>query len=340
MTSLGHPPTIGPPIATVVEGTERPLWSVMIPSYNCADLLAETLQCVLGQDPGPQRMQIEVVDDCSTKDDPEAIVRRVAGNRVTFHRHKRNVGAIRNFNACIARSRGRYVHLLHGDDRAEPGFYREIEALAQRFPQAAFLAVRAYVINSRGKRIGASRRLPALEQWATDPSPCFYQNPIRTPAVVLRRSFYETHGGFLEQLPHSADWEMWVRAIGLGGGVISPQTLASYREFEGNDTSRLMRTGAALRDRLRLAEMWAARFPAFDADRFRAIVRVTAAFHAARFQCRGDVEAAAANRAIREELGGTKLPLSWRLREILLSLPVVRRGVIAAALYAQRASWL
>ncbi len=338
LLSPGEAPTVGPPIAPVADAADRPLWSVMIPSYHCADLLAETLQSVLDQDPGPGRMQIEVVDDCSTKDDPEAVVRRVAGDRVQFHRQERNVGAIRNFNTCAARSRGRYVHVLHGDDRAEPGFYREIESLAERFPQAAMLAVRAHVIDSQGKRIGVSARLRPLESSTRDPSPCFYENPLRTPAVVLRRSFYEEQGGFLEELPHSADWEMWVRAIALGGGAMSPRILASYREFDGNDTSRLMRTGVALRDRLRLAQRWAERFPAFDIQRFRTIVRVTAAFHAARFHCRGDAEAAAANRAIRAELLGVKLPLSWRLREALLSIPVVRRGVVAAALYAQRVS--
>ena len=231
-------------------------------------LLEETLRSVLTQDPGPERMQIEVVDDFSTKDRPEDVVRRIAGERVCFFRQERNVGPIRNFNTCLARSRGRLVHILHGDDRVEPGFYREIEALAEKFPLAALLAVRAHVIDSRGKRIGVSLRLRHLERFSTDPSPCFYVNPIRTPAVVVRRAFYEKFGGFVEDLPHSADWEMWVRAIGSGGGVMSPRALASYREFQGNDTSRLMRNGLALRDRLRLAQRWAERFPAFDANRF------------------------------------------------------------------------
>ena len=39
----------------------RPLWSVMIPTYHCADYLAHTLRSVLRQDPGPDAMQIEVV---------------------------------------------------------------------------------------------------------------------------------------------------------------------------------------------------------------------------------------------------------------------------------------
>ena len=57
-------------ILPVPEGTPRPVWSVMIPTYNCAKYLRETLVSVLAQDPGPEQMQIEVVDDYSTKDEP------------------------------------------------------------------------------------------------------------------------------------------------------------------------------------------------------------------------------------------------------------------------------
>ena len=43
-----------------------PFWSVMIPTYNPrADYLEETLHSVLQQDPGPEQMQIEVIDDGS-----------------------------------------------------------------------------------------------------------------------------------------------------------------------------------------------------------------------------------------------------------------------------------
>lgn len=71
-------------IPPVPDGTPRPLWSVMIPTYNCAKYLRETLASVLVQDPGPDVMQIEVVDDHSTKDDPEAVVKELAGDRYTY----------------------------------------------------------------------------------------------------------------------------------------------------------------------------------------------------------------------------------------------------------------
>src|SRR4029453_19547391 len=67
-------------VLPVTEGSmPRPSWSVMIPTFHCALFLRETLESVLSQDPGPDVMQIEVIDDCSTQDDPESVVRAAAG---------------------------------------------------------------------------------------------------------------------------------------------------------------------------------------------------------------------------------------------------------------------
>lgn len=46
-------------VPPVPAGTARPRWSVMIPTYHCADYLAHTLRSVLRQDLGPDAMQIE-----------------------------------------------------------------------------------------------------------------------------------------------------------------------------------------------------------------------------------------------------------------------------------------
>src|ERR1035441_1648128 len=103
-----------------------PFWSVMIPAYNRTQYLEKTLRSVLAQDPGPEEMQIEVVDDVSLVDDPEPIVRRVAGHRVSFFRNPRNIGLMPNFNNCVERARGHWVHILHTDDFVYPGFYQRL----------------------------------------------------------------------------------------------------------------------------------------------------------------------------------------------------------------------
>ncbi len=53
-------------IAPVSDQSNRPFWSVMIPAHDCGPQFEETLQSVLDQDPGPDQMQIAVVDDASS----------------------------------------------------------------------------------------------------------------------------------------------------------------------------------------------------------------------------------------------------------------------------------
>ncbi len=284
-----------PTVAPVRTATERPLWSVMIPTYNCARYLRETLGSVLAQDPGPKVMQIEVVDDCSTKDDPQAVCRELGGDRVAFYRQPQNVGVSKNFNTCVQRSRGHLVHILHGDDLVEPSFYERMAALARQWPDVAIYMCRARVITEEGEEFATSKDVPLYHEPSFDAEPLWYVNVLRTPAIVVRRSFYETHGGFCEGVSHVADWEMWVRAVAAGGGVMLDELLARYREFGGNDTSRLRRTADHLREFLRAGRIFKLRYRRFDADRFHQLVRQAANWHVNRFRRDGDLEAAANN---------------------------------------------
>src|SRR5450432_1899209 len=97
-------PQSPPVIKPVGDSIKRPLWSVMIPTYNCSEYLVETLQAVLAQAPSADMMQIEVVDDCSTDTDVEALVKKIGKGRVGFFRQTENVGSLRNFETCLNRS--------------------------------------------------------------------------------------------------------------------------------------------------------------------------------------------------------------------------------------------
>ena len=66
--------------------------------------------------------------------------------------------------------------------------------------------------------------------------------------TVFRRSAVEQIGGFHPQFIHAADWDMWRRLAVHGPVVYDPTVLACYRMFAGNDSSRLIRTGANMAD--------------------------------------------------------------------------------------------
>jgi glycosyltransferase involved in cell wall biosynthesis len=250
---IADPPAIG----RVPTGTERPFWSVMIPTYNCAHLLRETLASVLAQDPGPERMQIEVVDDCSTKDDPEAVVRELAGDRVHFYRQPKNQGAIGTFNTCAQRARGHWVHILHGDDTIRPGFYERAERAIRSQPEIGAVFFRYIYMFEDGHWQHLSElesRRPAVlgKEFLRR---MLVTNEIMFPAMVMRREAYETLGGFRPQLVHCADWDMWLRTTIHYPVFYDPEPLACYRIHAGADTARLVKSGENVADERRFVDL-------------------------------------------------------------------------------------
>lgn len=233
-----------PQTSPVAQGIHRPFWSVMIPTYNCADYLWQTLESVLAQAPNPEQMQIEVIDDCSTKDDPEAVVRAVGKGRVSFYRQPENRGAIYNFNTCIQRSLGHYVHILHGDDFIAPDFYSSYAELIQSHPDATLLISPAIAVDENNRHVRTDSPLPNQNGAIAD----FLQiqavrNAVLTPTAVVPRSVYEQVGGYHQRLSHTADWDMWFRAALNGKAVTLDRHVAYYRIHSGSDTSRLALTG-------------------------------------------------------------------------------------------------
>jgi glycosyltransferase involved in cell wall biosynthesis len=311
-----------PSIACNQHSPKRPLWSVMIPTFNCAEYLRTTLHNVLIQALHPDEMQIEVVDDCSTKDDPESVVREVGQGRVDFFRRPSNGGPNANFNSCIARSRGQLVHILHGDDWVGSGFYSQISAVAEANPSAAFFACRNFYVDEDGVVLSVSQRVKELETVSRSAAHFYYCPVVHFPSVVIRRSFYEEFGGYIPGLLHCADNEMWARAVFFGGGVMTPDVLAYYRTFSGSDTSKLMRTAENLRDIQRLNDLLATRHEDFCVREGVRRVTTVAYDQLRRFQRSGDKEAYSKNRAWWVEYA----PWFFRVRaagiRLLRSLPL------------------
>lgn len=204
----------------------------MIPTYNGAEYLGESLGSVLAQDPGADYMQIQVIDDHSTVGDAEAVVRHLAGGRVGFHRQPRNVGHVANFNTCIERSVGMVVHVLHDDDTVRPGFYERLEAGLRQHPEAGAALTRHIYADSDGHWWSISpleRTTPGiLDGWLKKIAS---GQRVATPSMVVRRSTYEVLGGFDPRSGRvgGEDWEMWVRIATRYPVWFEPEPLAVYR---------------------------------------------------------------------------------------------------------------
>lgn len=294
------------------EVLNRPLWSVMIPTYNCAQYLRETLASVLAQAPGPEQMQIEVVDDCSTKDDPAAVVQEIGRGRVGFYRQPQNVGHTRNFATCLQRARGRLVHQLHGDDLVRDGFYASMEAAFKARPDIGAAFCRTIYAKQTGQWVaisGLERDEPGiLENFA---ELLAAQQRIQTPSMVVRRSVYEQLGGFDNRLSWTEDWEMWVRVAANHPIWFEPAPLAVYRSHDNSSTERKILTAENIRDVGRCIAITSGYFPHKTGTRVRlAASRYYAKWCITTFACRlligGNQEA-----AWRHIIEALKLSRSW-----------------------------
>jgi glycosyltransferase involved in cell wall biosynthesis len=302
------PPAIAPLPA---DGKPRPFWSVMIPAYNPSkNYLEQALRSVLYQAPAENQMQIEVVDDCSPEVDVQGMVKSIAGKRIAFSRTPRNLGLAGCWNTCLERSRGQWVHILHQDDYVLPGFYQMLAKKAECHPEANLLATRSFFVDNEGIISTITERVIELEAGGHCVDRFFYHTPIQCPGVMVKRAFYESSGGFLPSLVSGLDCEMWVRVIGLGGGVVTPETLACYRSYPGNETGRLARTAQILYDTVEMNRLFAQRYPAFDTGKARQRVLNVALGLIDHFTLTGDAQAVKKNL----DFWKANAPLKIRLR--------------------------
>lgn len=222
--------------------------SVVIPTYNQAGFVRETIDSVLAQD--YPKLQIIVTDDGST-DDTAQIIREYAlqyPDKVVAVVNEKNTGIPANFNRGFRQVKGEYIAWLGGDDLMLPGKISKQVRLMQQRPDAVGCCHDAEVFQSHdGQVIGLFSELKngrrefregGVELW-------FAPNYFMLPSTVMIRSAASPQHGFDERLKYTNDWLFDVEVFRQGKCVPLNEVLVRYRRHEGNitDSSGLRATG-------------------------------------------------------------------------------------------------
>lgn len=198
--------------------------SVVVPTYNGAALIDETLRSLLGQD--LKDFEVLVVDDGST-DGTADLVRAFGDDRIRLLRTPRHLGlgGARNFG--FAQCRGRYVAPVDQGDIVLP--YR----LAR---QVAYLDVHdeTVLVATATERLVGTERVAAPEPARTSPGflrwALLVGNPLVWSSVLIRKSAVDGLGVFnVEDRRHAEDFDLYHRLAAVGSIARIDEVMTLYR---------------------------------------------------------------------------------------------------------------
>lgn len=181
--------------------------SVVIPAYNCARYLPETIESALSQTLPP--LEVIVIDDGSTDDTAEVLARYEG--RISYIR-QRNMGISAARNAGIRVARGTLIAFLDADDIWFPSILeQQREALSRTGAGLAHTGF--YNWDS-----ATGRKTPPARDNSLFDGHCyqkFFWNETGDPtsAYMVRRSCFDAVGLFDEGIPGGCceDLELWTR---------------------------------------------------------------------------------------------------------------------------------
>ena len=205
---------------------ETPLVSIITPTYNSEQFIAQTIASVQAQT--YTHWELLIVDDCST-DQTEAIVKSFKDDkRVTFHKLSRNSGAGVARNQAVEMAGGRFIAFLDSDDLWKPEkLEKQIRfMLSGQLPFTfSFYDCIDEAGNLLHKRVEAPRTLNYYQ--------LFFCNFVGNLTGI-----YDV--GFFGRIPISSirkrqDWMVWLTVLKkIRKGKPVPESLAFYRIRENS----------------------------------------------------------------------------------------------------------
>lgn len=211
----------------------QPGVSVVIPTFNRAQLLGEAIDSVISQ--GYEPLEIVVVDDGSTDETSKVIAQSSQRSKFPIRViSQANAGKSAARNAGILAATHDLVAFLDSDNRWRPGKLRDqVALLTEGEYQFSFTAYTEF-----GPGIGHSR-IVQVEGWHNDPFSALRRLLIgclvNTSTVIAHRDVLVDVGLFDPSLQCAEDHDLWLKVAARGyrlGYLDVP--LTDYRVHRGS----------------------------------------------------------------------------------------------------------
>lgn len=217
--------------------------SVLIPTYNVADWIQESIESILKQ--SYKKLELIIVDDYSTDGTYELLLRLAqSDSRIKLYRNDTNKKIVYTLNFALTKAQGKYIARHDGDDVA---LYERLEYQINYLKEhnLDLVGTQMIPIDEKGEVIGTQSNLPYGVNNIIKTAR--FSSPI-THIWVAKREVYERLNGYRE-VPYAEDYDFILRAIDEGFICDNtPNALMKIRHRAGNtsDVASLAQRKGAL----------------------------------------------------------------------------------------------
>ena len=222
-----------------------PRVSVIIPAYNCQDLVGEAVASVREQT--YRDFEAIVVDDGST-DETWDVIQRLGRDWPDLRTMRiEHAGLAAARNAAIAEIKGDWIALLDADDLWLPDKLERCMAFLDERPDLSIVYTPMTPIRMDGTRMTGHSKPCHAGLLAPK---LFHSIFVHDPAAVFHKRVIETCGGFNESLPVCVGHDFWLRvSTEFAFGLIN-EPLALRRWSETSLTRSRRARGAGIKARM------------------------------------------------------------------------------------------
>lgn len=207
-----------------------PKVSVIIPTYNRADYVRESIESVLAQT--YTDYEIIIVDDGSMDDTREVLKPWIDDGTIRYV-YQENQGESAARNNGIRMAQGRYISFLDSDDLFLPTKFEKQVAYLDSHPEEAFVQSWYAKFDDAGNDLGyrdtsdiSGKVYPGiLLDWSV---------LLAVPSVVVRAKILKDVGGFDEAIYWGPDLDLWRRITQKYPIGVIPEVLCKIRVHPGN----------------------------------------------------------------------------------------------------------
>lgn len=217
---------------------ENPILTIMMPSYNYARYLRESIESILSQD--FTDFEFLIIDDGST-DGSADIIREYEKQdpRIRAQLYPKNAGMLERINASASLFRGKYVHYLAADDYRYQGFLKQCMEMLLSHPDLGMCCTQFHYGDEKELLLETSG-------FVTGETPTILKPPSMVDAFLNRNlklfsvaTIYKTglvnkYNGFDPKLYYLSDWYL-VNEIAFNHSfAMIPKPLSHFRIHSSN----------------------------------------------------------------------------------------------------------